>query len=35
MIIFVGAVVMLPVIGGYSIFAYRVFRGKATALRYE
>jgi cytochrome bd-type quinol oxidase subunit 2 len=26
---------MLPVIGGYSIFAYRVFRGKATALRYE
>ncbi len=35
MIIFVGAVVMLPVITAYSIFAYRVFRGKATALRYE
>ncbi|CAN5736055.1 cytochrome d ubiquinol oxidase subunit II [soil metagenome] len=34
-IIFVGAIVMLPIIGGYSIFAYWVFRGKATALRYE
>jgi cytochrome d ubiquinol oxidase subunit II len=34
-IIFVGAVVMLPIIGGYSIFAYYVFRGKATALRYD
>jgi cytochrome bd ubiquinol oxidase subunit II len=35
LIIFVGAAIMLPIIGGYSIFAYRVFRGKATALRYE
>jgi cytochrome bd ubiquinol oxidase subunit II len=35
LIIFVGAAVMLPIIGLYSIFAYRVFRGKATALRYE
>jgi cytochrome d ubiquinol oxidase subunit II len=35
MIIFVGAVALLPVIGGYTLFAYRVFRGKATALRYE
>lgn len=34
-IILVGALVTLPVIGGYTIFAYRVFRGKATALRYE
>jgi cytochrome d ubiquinol oxidase subunit II len=35
LIIFVGAAVMLPIIGAYSIYAYRVFAGKATALRYE
>ncbi len=35
MFIFVGAVIVLPVIVGYSIFAYRVFRGKATDLRYD
>lgn len=34
MIIFVGAVVVLPVIIGYSVFAYRVFRGKAGRLEY-
>lgn len=34
MFIFVGAVIVLPVIIGYSIFAYRVFRGKASDLRY-
>ena len=34
-IILVGALVTLPVILGYTIFAYRVFGGKATALRYE
>lgn len=34
-IILVGALITLPVIGGYTIFAYRVFGGKATALRYE
>ncbi len=34
-IILVGALVTLPIIGGYTIFAYRVFGGKATALRYE
>ncbi len=34
MIIFVGAVVVLPVIIGYSVFAYRVFGGKATKLEY-
>ncbi|NNU79659.1 cytochrome d ubiquinol oxidase subunit II [Halovulum dunhuangense] len=35
MIILVGALITLPVILGYTIFAYRVFGGKATALRYE
>ena len=34
LIIFVGAVVVLPVIIGYSVFAYRVFGGKAAKLEY-
>lgn len=34
-IILVGAVVTLPVILAYNIYAYKVFGGKATALRYE
>ena len=34
MIIFVGAVIVMPSIIGYSIFAYRVFWGKATSLEY-
>ena len=33
-VIFVGACVVLPVIVGYTIFAYRVFWGKSTALKY-
>jgi cytochrome d ubiquinol oxidase subunit II len=33
-IIFVGACVVLPVIAGYTVFSYLVFRGKATALEY-
>jgi len=33
-IIFVGAAVVLPVIVGYTVFAYRVFWGKSTALKY-
>ncbi len=33
-IIFAGAAVVLPVIIGYTIFSYRVFRGKARALSY-
>jgi cytochrome d ubiquinol oxidase subunit II len=33
-IIFVGASVVLPVIVGYTVFSYRVFQGKATALEY-
>ena len=32
--IFVGAIIVLPVIIGYSVYAYRVFRGKATDLSY-
>ena len=35
MIILVGAGITLPMIAAYSVYAYVVFRGKATALRYE
>jgi cytochrome d ubiquinol oxidase subunit II len=35
MIILVGAAVVLPTIVGYTIYAYRVFWGKARALTYE
>jgi cytochrome bd ubiquinol oxidase subunit II len=34
-IILVGALVVLPVIVAYSAFSYWVFRGKASALKYE
>lgn len=34
MIIFVGAMIVLPCIVGYTIFAYRVFWGKVQDLRY-
>jgi cytochrome d ubiquinol oxidase subunit II len=33
-IIFIGAVVVLPVIIAYTVFVYRIFRGKATPLEY-
>lgn len=33
-IIFVGGCVVLPVIVGYTVFSYRGFQGKATALEY-
>jgi cytochrome bd ubiquinol oxidase subunit II len=33
-IIFAGAAVVLPVIVGYTVFSYRVFRGKARTLSY-
>ncbi|HVK54830.1 MAG TPA: cytochrome d ubiquinol oxidase subunit II [Burkholderiales bacterium] len=33
-VILVGVVVTVPAIAGYSIFAYRVFRGKARTLTY-
>ena len=35
LIIFVGACVVVPVIAGYSVLAYTIFRGKATELRYD
>ena len=35
MIILVGTLFVIPVILGYTAFAYRVFRGKATELRYD
>ena len=34
-IIFIGAAIVVPAIGGYTIFAYRIFRGKAKELRYD
>ena len=33
-VILAGAAVVLPVIVGYTVFAYRVFWGKSTALKY-
>lgn len=33
-VILAGAVVVLPMIIGYTVFAYRVFWGKSTALKY-
>ena len=33
-VIFYGVVIVLPVIIGYTVFAYRVYWGKSTALRY-
>ncbi|ABD53654.1 cytochrome d ubiquinol oxidase subunit II [Jannaschia sp. CCS1] len=35
LIILVGACFVVPVIAGYSILAYTIFRGKATELRYD
>jgi len=35
MIILIGTLFVLPVIGIYTVFAYTVFRGKATELRYD
>ncbi|QBF33725.1 cytochrome d ubiquinol oxidase subunit II [Thalassococcus sp. S3] len=34
-IILMGALVVMPMIGGYTALAYTVFRGKATELRYD
>ncbi|XZG71775.1 cytochrome d ubiquinol oxidase subunit II [Chitinibacteraceae bacterium HSL-7] len=34
-VIGLGAAVVLPVIAAYTVFVYRVFGGKATALRYD
>ena len=35
LIVLVGALVVIPIIGAYSVFAYWVFGGKATDLRYD
>ncbi|MEM8577611.1 MAG: cytochrome d ubiquinol oxidase subunit II [Pseudomonadota bacterium] len=35
MIILVGTVIVMPMIAGYTVLAYTVFRGKATELRYD
>ncbi|MGK7752825.1 MULTISPECIES: cytochrome d ubiquinol oxidase subunit II [unclassified Roseovarius] len=35
MIIFVGTLVVLPMIIGYTVLSYVIFRGKATELRYD
>jgi cytochrome d ubiquinol oxidase subunit II len=35
LIILIGACVVVPVILGYSVLAYTIFRGKATELRYD
>ncbi len=34
-IILIGTVFVLPVIAGYTVMAYTIFRGKATELRYD
>jgi cytochrome d ubiquinol oxidase subunit II len=34
-VVFIGAVVVLPFIVGYTILAYRIFRGKAAAKLYD
>jgi cytochrome d ubiquinol oxidase subunit II len=34
-IILMGVVFVLPVILGYTVFAYVIFRGKATGLSYD
>lgn len=34
-IILIGALVVLPVIAGYTVLSYYIFRGKATTLSYE
>jgi cytochrome bd ubiquinol oxidase subunit II len=34
-IILIGALIVLPVIIGYTVYSYRVFRGKARSLSYE
>ena len=34
LVIFYGVAVVLPVIIGYTVYAYRVFWGKSTALKY-
>jgi len=35
MFMLIGALIVLPFILGYTVYAYWVFRGKATQLRYD
>ncbi|KAF0120322.1 MAG: cytochrome d ubiquinol oxidase subunit II [Xanthobacteraceae bacterium] len=35
LIILIGALFVLPMIIGYTVFSYYVFRGKASELRYD
>ena len=35
MIILVGTLFVLPMIIGYTVLSYVIFRGKATELRYD
>jgi cytochrome bd ubiquinol oxidase subunit II len=35
LIILIGALIVMPMIAAYSAFSYVIFRGKATALRYD
>ena len=35
LIILVGALIVLPILIGYTFIAYRVFHGKSTTLRYD
>jgi len=34
-IMLVGALIVLPILIGYTALAYYIFRGKATELRYD
>ncbi|WP_371732507.1 cytochrome d ubiquinol oxidase subunit II [Ruegeria sp. HKCCD9179] len=34
-IILFGSIFVLPVIAGYTVLSYTIFRGKATELRYD
>ena len=35
LIILVGALIVLPILIGYTFIAYRIFHGKSTSLRYD
>jgi len=34
-IIFIGVLIVLPILFGYTFFVYRVFRGKTSDLNYD
>ncbi len=35
LIMFIGAIIVLPILIGYTVLAYTIFHGKATELRYD